>query len=63
MAVRRHRPDTTQRKSSDELEARDAVKRIDNILNVITAVALTASAILLVDIALTLKGSGIIWRG
>ena len=39
------------------------MKRIDNILNVITAVALTGAAILLVDIALTLKGTGVIWRG
>jgi hypothetical protein len=37
------------------------VKRIDGVLNVITAVALTAAAILLVDIALTLKGAGVIW--
>ena len=37
------------------------MKRVDNVLNVITAVALTASAILLVDIALTLKGAGVIW--
>ena len=39
------------------------MKRIDNVLNVITAVALTAAAILLVDIALTLKGAGVVWRG
>jgi hypothetical protein len=39
------------------------VKRIDNVLNIITAVALTAAAILLVDIALTLKNTGIIWPG
>jgi len=59
---------TTSARHSPQLKTsasgeREAVKRTDNILNVITAVALTGAAILLVDIALTLKGTGIIWRG